>query len=420
MRPSLRGLLLEDADELVADDAPLLLRVGDARQARQEALAGVDHDQVHAQVGLERVAQELRLALAHEAVVDVDAGQAVAHGAVHERRGDGRVDAAGEGADDPSVRARLPGVLVDALADALHGRFDEVGRGPLGRRIGDVQHEVGQHVAAPRRVHDLGVELDAVEVARRVGEAGEGGGVGLGRGAEAGRQAGDGVAVAHPHGLLRAEARQQPIVRRDAHGGRAVLAARRAHDVTTQLDGHQLGAVADAQHGDATAPEGRVRAGCRGVVDGVRPAREDDALDATPLELLERRVEGQQLGVHVQLAHATGDELRELAPEVEDDDAVRGLRRPADRRSVVGGSFRGGRIERDLQVGLHLGVVGGQDAVAGVGGLTVDGLAALLRGRGGGVLRTARDRTRLAARSRADHRPFPSVHRVRQCTPLAC
>ncbi len=97
----------------------LLLGILDAGQAGQEAVAGIDHDEVHAQVGLERVAQELRLALAHEPVVDVDAGQAVAHGPVDERRGDGRVDAARERADDLAVRARRPGVLVDALADAL-------------------------------------------------------------------------------------------------------------------------------------------------------------------------------------------------------------------------------------------------------------------------------------------------------------
>ncbi len=46
---------------------------------------------------------------------------------------------------------------------------------------------------------------------------------------------------------------------------------------------------------------------------------------AAPLELGERGVVRQELGVHVQLADATGDELGELAAEIEDDDRSRGV-----------------------------------------------------------------------------------------------
>ena len=46
----LERLLLEDPDELVADDLALLLGVLDAGQPGQEALARVDHDQVHPEV----------------------------------------------------------------------------------------------------------------------------------------------------------------------------------------------------------------------------------------------------------------------------------------------------------------------------------------------------------------------------------
>ncbi len=113
--PILSGFLLEDPDELVADDLALLLGVLDAGQARQEALARVDHDQVHPEVLGEGLAQQLGLLLAHQAVVDVDAGQPVAHGAMDERGRDRRVDAAGQRADDLAVgagraaRGRRPG-----------------------------------------------------------------------------------------------------------------------------------------------------------------------------------------------------------------------------------------------------------------------------------------------------------------------
>jgi hypothetical protein len=52
----LRRLLLEDPDELIADDASLLLGVLDPRQPCEEPLAGIDHDQSHPEVLLEGLA----------------------------------------------------------------------------------------------------------------------------------------------------------------------------------------------------------------------------------------------------------------------------------------------------------------------------------------------------------------------------
>ena len=76
----------------------------------------------------------------------------------------------------------------------------------------------------------------------------------------------------------------------------------------------------------------------------------------------------------MQLAHAAGDELGELAAEVEDRDRLRLLGRlgldPLGRW----------RVEGLLEVGLDFGVVGCEDAVAGVGRLAVDRPSSL-RGR---------------------------------------
>ena len=47
-------LLLEHADELVADDPPLLLGVLDPRQPSQEALACIDHHELHTEIAFER------------------------------------------------------------------------------------------------------------------------------------------------------------------------------------------------------------------------------------------------------------------------------------------------------------------------------------------------------------------------------
>ena len=162
----LGGLLLEDPDELVADDLALLLRVLDAGQPGQEALARVDHDQLHAEVALEGDAEQLRLLLAHQPVVDVDAGQPIADRAMDERRRHRRIHAAGQGADDQPVRADRAGMGVDPLADVRDGRVDEVAGGPGGRDPGDIDDEVAQDVLAARGVDDLRVELDPVQVAR--------------------------------------------------------------------------------------------------------------------------------------------------------------------------------------------------------------------------------------------------------------
>jgi len=80
---------------------------------------------------------------------------------------------------------------------------------------------------------------------------------------------------------------------------------------------------------------------------------------------------GQELGIDVELADPPGDELGELAAEVEHHDRVR-LDRP-----VAARADRGRGIERHLEIGLDLGVVRCKDPMAGVGRLAVDGLAAL-------------------------------------------
>ena len=261
-------LLLEDPDELVADDLALLLGVLDAGQPGEEALARIDHDQLHPEVALEGDPEQLRLLLAHQPVVDVDAGQPVADRPMDERRRDRRVHAARQGADDQPVRADRAGMGVDPLADVGDGRVDEVAGRPGRRDAGDIDDEVAQDVLAPRGVDDLRVELDAIQVARGVDQAGIRGRIGLGGGAEPGRQARDGVGVAHPDRLLAIQAGEQRVVRRgDADVGRSVLAVVERDDVATELVGHQLRAVADAQDRDLAGPDGGVRARRALVVD---------------------------------------------------------------------------------------------------------------------------------------------------------
>ena len=158
-------LLLEHADELLADPAPLLLGLGDARQPCEEALLRLHVDERDAEVPAEGLDDLRGLVLAEEAVVDEHAGQLIADRPVHEQRRDGAVDSAREPAEHAFA--------ADTVADALHLLLDHGGRRPGGRYAGDVVEEVLEHLLPVRRVHDLGVELDAVAAPRDVLEGGD-------------------------------------------------------------------------------------------------------------------------------------------------------------------------------------------------------------------------------------------------------
>ena len=97
----------------------------------------------------------LALVLAHQAVVDEDARELVADRAVHEQRGDRRVDAAGQAADDLAV--------ADLGADARDLLLDDRRRRPRHVAAADVAQEVREDVLPVGRVDDLGVELDPVD-----------------------------------------------------------------------------------------------------------------------------------------------------------------------------------------------------------------------------------------------------------------
>ena len=82
------GLLLEHADELLADHLALGLGLDHALQLGQEALLGVNRHERDLEGVAEGADHLLALVLAHQAVIDEHARQAVADGAVDEQRGD--------------------------------------------------------------------------------------------------------------------------------------------------------------------------------------------------------------------------------------------------------------------------------------------------------------------------------------------
>jgi hypothetical protein len=282
-------------------------------------------DQLDAHRAPERLGDLFALALAHQPGVDVHAGELVADRPVHERGGDRRVDAAGERAD------RSAGA--DLGSDARHLLVDDRRHRPVARESGALVEESSQHAHAVRRVHDLRVELHAVELPGVILEHGHrrvvGGG---GRGETRGRR-GDRVEVAHPDVVDVGRVVGQQQRRRVATQlGAAVLAAHPAADGAAELLGDELGAVADAEDRHPQDVDLRVERRCAVDVNALRATGQDQRRRFAGPHLLGRDPVGHDLRVHLQLPHPAGDELGVLSTEVDDQDchgrtALQGLDR---------------------------------------------------------------------------------------------
>ena len=153
------GRLLEHPDEGLPDDLALALRVDDVVEGGQKTVGRLDVHQVHVELLAKGGLDLLGLAGAQEAGVDEDAGQLVAHRLVDQRRGHRGVDPARQTADDP--------LGSDLGLDGRHRRLDDRRHGPRRAAPADVVEERLQHGLAAVGVHDLGMELHAVDRPRR-------------------------------------------------------------------------------------------------------------------------------------------------------------------------------------------------------------------------------------------------------------
>jgi hypothetical protein len=233
---------------------------------------------------------------------------------MHERRRDARVDAAAQAADDPPV--------ADLRADALGRLAHERRHRPVARAPADVVREVAEDVEAVIRVRDFRMEEQRVEPAVLGDHRGDGR-VRARRGdLEAGRRRLDEVAVAGPHPQVRRNRREERRARLDVNRRQPELAVWRGRDLAAERVGHQLHAVADAEHRHARLVDARhaVRRACVG--DALRPARQHDPGGTAPFDLSHGRVERQDLRVDRQLTQAARNQLRELRSEIEDDKSL--------------------------------------------------------------------------------------------------
>src|SRR5882724_2735772 len=311
----LARLVLEHGDELGPDALALELGIRHAAYHIEKSPGCVDVDEVHLEGITEGVDDRLGFPFAEEPVVDEDARELVADGAVDEHGGHCRVDAPREGTQHP--------LSVHLGADRLHRGVDEASHRPGATHTANGE-EVVEDLLPLGSVDDLRMELDGVEPAVPVLHRRHRAVRGLRERREAPGRAENGVAVAHPDGhapgLLRLDALEQPARPLERNLGLAVLAPLGGDHVAAQEVAHRLHAVADTEDGHARVEERLRRQRCAVVVDTRGAPGEDDALVAPRQDLLDRVRAREDLGVYGHFADPASDQLSVLPAEIENRD----------------------------------------------------------------------------------------------------
>ena len=128
--------VVEYLDEFLADDLPLGLGVGDARQLVEKTIDGIHIDEIRVHFVPEDLDDLLRLTFAQKTVVDVDADQLLADGLDQQRGHHAGIHAAGQRQKN-LFAAYLRADLLDLLGDK--------GVGEGGGR--DAFHGLGTYIA---------------------------------------------------------------------------------------------------------------------------------------------------------------------------------------------------------------------------------------------------------------------------------
>ena len=245
-------------------------------------------------------------------MVDEHAGHLLAHGAGAQRSHDGRVDATGQGQNHA--------VVADLLAELGRHGLDQVVHAPVGLQAADLKQEVAQQLLTVLGMLDLGVELRSEDLALNALHGGNRAHVGAGGDGKAFGHLGNGVAVAHPHGLLHGRGVKELGASRARNGSAAVLAHLGVTDLAAERHGRDLMAVAKAQDGKAQVKDGRIDGRSVLGIHRSRAARKDERRGVHLANLIGRDVAGNDLGIHVEVADATGNELTVLRTKVEYED----------------------------------------------------------------------------------------------------
>ena len=296
---------LLNAHEFLADNVPLLLRIGDALERAQEPLRGV----LHGNAG--HAADEIGLAFAHQARIHVHAAHPLrSQRARAQREGDARIHSAAH--EEEYVAA------AHAVADFLLQERRPMPRVPILFAAAYRKGEVGKVLLAARGVNHFQVKLHGVELplgsrdgSHRASLCAAGHGESFGQPAHH-------IAVTHPHLLGPAQAGEHRVgYVMQLERGQTVLALVAPAHFAPQQVCHQLLAVADAEHRRAQREDGGVHGGTLGIVDAARPAGNDDAPGQG--QFRGGSLAHPNLGIHSQVANFARDQMAVLSARVQDD-----------------------------------------------------------------------------------------------------
>ena len=147
--------------------------------------------------------------------------------------------------------------------------------------------------------------------------------------------------MAHPHLMafaFRPHTREQGGIFLHIDIGLAEFAVIGGLNLAAKLGAHRLFAIADAENRKPHGEHALRRAGRSALMHRGRPARQDDALEARPVERLFGGLKGDDLRIDPRLTDAPGDELGDLGAEIDDEDTV-----------LHGGSLRKSRADRKMR-----------------------------------------------------------------------
>ncbi len=202
---------------------------------------------------------------------------------------------------------------------------------------------------------DLRVEHGRIVCARLVRREGEGRILGDRIDAKTLRQAGDAVAMAHPDWIALAlfpYAVEELVRLQNLDLGAAELRRVPALDLAAKLLAKRLLAIANSKNWHLGFKDCLRRAWASSLRNRRRAAGEDDRFRPELVEGFPRLRERMDLAIDARFPHAPGDELGDLGPEIDDEDAVvlhtlmwRKPRRVAMPSSAPGGPRGSGRGE---------------------------------------------------------------------------
>ena len=312
----LRGERLSiHVDEQPPDDLAFRLRLIHALERRIEPRCSARNGEIEPDVLPEHLLHLLRLPVASQPVIDVDAVETLPDGLVQQHRNHGGIDA-----------ARKPQhhlVFADPRPQLLDRVRHPVAEVPAFRAAAHAEDEVREDLRAVLRMDDLRMELERVEALRVVVHRRERTGRRHHRAAfEAGGDRLHTVAVAHPYNDRRGHALEKRVSGHDLDRHLAVFPRLARHHTTAQLLAHELHPVADAQHRHTQLEDRRINRRRAVLEHAVRPARENHPHRWILAQRRRRGLTADALRIDLHLPDASRNELRVLGAIVEDRDPL--------------------------------------------------------------------------------------------------